>query len=162
MSTSPSRRASWKSVRLVWKRTELPMCSKWVLPKKSPLSETEPWTSAMSVSRQLPSRVREPVTPRASKEEPRLLMWVMTEPPMALTSTSPWLEVMVTGALRVLTWTLPWSAVTVAPAVLGRVMVRSARAPSTLGTLRDMTRPEVVRVGERRAGLVGGVGVGAG
>src|SRR5271156_6714280 len=81
------------------------------------------------------------------KEESLLLMWVVTEPVMALIWTSPWLAVTLTGALMALTWTSPWLAMMVAAAAAGRVIVRSARAPSSEGTRIWTLLPLLVRLG---------------
>ncbi len=116
----------------------------------------------MVVSWPWPSMESEPVTLWAEMSEPPLLMWVVMSPVMALSSMSPWLAVMLTGALMAVIFTSPWLAVTVVAAAAGRVMVRSARAPSMPGTLRMTLLPLALMLGLSRWALAVGVGVGAG
>ncbi len=65
-----------------------------------------------------------------------LLMRALMSPVMALSSTSPWLAVTRTAPLMALILMSPWLAVTVGEMLAGTVIVRSARAPSKVGTVR--------------------------
>ncbi len=134
--------------------------SRWVSPKKSPSREVSPVMSERLRSWAWPLRATGPVMVWAAKEEPELLMWASTGPVMRLSSISPWLEVMVTGARRSEMLMVPWPAVTVVGLDSGRVMVRSEVAPADPGDGDVEGGAEELEAGAEVLFAVGDVGVG--
>src|ERR1700723_2966863 len=72
----------------------------------------------------------------AEMDEPRLLMRAVAGPVTPERSMSPWLAVTVTAPLMEATWMSPRLAVAVM-AEAGTVRMRSARAPSIAGMVRE-------------------------